>query len=127
MTTQGLSLDSGALIAIEAGQRRVLTIVDEALRAGLGIHVVAGVLAQVWRGGSTQARLSRVINADGVVVPALDAATARAVGVLSGRSRHSDVVDVHVVLHARAMGHRVLTSDPHDLRKVDPGLPLIVI
>ena len=127
MTKRGLSLDSGALIAIEAGQRRVLAVVDEALRGGVGVHVTAGVLAQVWRGGSAQARLSRVLNAHGVVIPALDAATARAVGVLSGRTRHTDVVDVHVVLHARAMGHLVMTSDPDDLRKVDPGLPLIVI
>jgi hypothetical protein len=32
-----------------------------------------------------------------------------------------------VVLHARAMGHRVVTSDPDDLHQVDPGLPLIVV
>ena len=127
MTAPGLSLDSGALIAIEAGVRRVLVLVDETLKAGGSVHVVAGVLAQVWRGGPAQARLSRVLNSEGVFVPVLDAPTARAVGELCARSRHRDVVDVHVVLDARAMGHLVVTSDPDDLRRVDPALPLIVV
>ena len=122
----GVSLDAGALIAIEAGTRRVLALVENTLRSGGDVHVVAGALAQVWRGGSSQ-RLSRVIDADGVIIAPLDDLTARAVGELVGRSRHSDIVDVHVVLHARAMGHRVLTPDPDDLRKVDPGLSLIVV
>jgi hypothetical protein len=122
-----VSLDAGALIAIEAGTRRVVALVESTLRSGGDVHVVAGVVAQVWRGGSSQARLSRVLNADGVVVPPLDNLTARAVGELCARSRHSDVVDVHVVLHARAMGHQVVTSDPDDLRRVDPRLPMIVI
>ena len=69
MTAPGLSLDSGALIAIEAGVRRVLVLVDETLKAGGSVHVVAGVLAQVWRGGPAQARLSRVLNSEGVSRP----------------------------------------------------------
>ena len=126
MTAPGLSLDSGALIAIEAGVRRVLVLVDETLKAGGSVHVVAGVLAQVWRGGPAQARLSRVLNSEGVIVPVLDAPTARAVGELCARSRHRDVVDVHVVLDARRWAS-VVTSDPDDLRRVDPTLPLIVV
>ena len=77
--------------------------------------------------GALAGRLARVLNAEGIVIAALDAATARAVGELCGRSRHADVVDVHLVLHAREMGHRVVTSDPGDLHKVDPTLPLIVV
>ena len=127
MTTAGVSLDAGALIAIEAGTRRVLALVEKTLRSGGQVHVVAGVVAQAWRGGSSQARLSRVLNAEGVVVSPLDELTARAVGELCGRSRHADIVDVHVVLHAREHGHRVITSDPDDLRRVDPTLPLIVV
>jgi hypothetical protein len=127
MTTSGLSLDAGALIAIDRGSRPVLLLVLETLDAGGEVHITAGALAQVWRGGATQARLARVLNSDGVGLPALDTETARAVGELCGRSRHADIVDVHVVLHAREHGHRVLTADPDDLRKVDPGLPLIVV
>jgi hypothetical protein len=127
VTTRGLTLDAGALIAVEAGDRRVLELLEITDREGGAVHVVAGVLAQVSRGGSSQARLSRVLNADGVLIPPLDDLAARAVGTLCAVSGHHDIVDVHVVLHARQHGHRVVTSDPDDLRKVDPGLPLIVI
>jgi hypothetical protein len=105
----------------------VLALIDETWETGVGIHVVAGALAQVWRGSPRQALVSRFLKADGVDVVTLDEATARAVGELCGRSGHSDVVDVHVVLHARQHRHRVVTSDPDDLRRVDPGVQLIVV
>ena len=127
MTASGLSLDTGALIAVERGNRRVLALLDEAERHGLPIHVVAGVVAQAWRGGPRQARLARFLAVDGLEIPVLDSATARAVGELCGHTGHDDVVDVHVVLDARATGHLVVTSDPDDLRRVDPGLPLVSV
>jgi predicted nucleic acid-binding protein len=127
MMITGISLDTGALIASERGDVRVFDVLDQALRAGLEVHIVPGVLAQAWRGGTRQARLSRLLHADGVQVVVMDEEVAFAVGELCGRSRHADIVDVHVVLHARAHGHRVVTSDPDDLRQVDPALPVIVV
>ena len=56
-----------------------------------------------------------------------DEFAARAVGVLCGLSGHADVVDVHVVVHARRRGHAVVTSDPEDLRRVDPTLRIIEV
>ena len=89
---------------------------------------MAGVLAQVVARWARQAVLSRDCSTPKEsVVAVIDAATARAVGELCARSRHRDVVDVHVVLDARAHGHLVVTSDPDDLRRVDPTLPLIVV
>jgi predicted nucleic acid-binding protein len=127
VTLAGISLDTGALIAIARGDVRVIDVLDQALRAGVEVHIVPGVLAQAWRGGARQARLSRLVHADGVQVVVMDEEVALAVGELCGRSRHADIVDVHVVLHAREHGHRVMTSDPDDLRRVDPALSLIVI
>jgi hypothetical protein len=122
-----LSLDAGALIAIERGDRRVVHLIEEARRREVDLRIVAGVLAQTWRGGPQQTRLARLLRAAEVDVPALDAATARAVGELCGRSGHADVVDVHVVLDARLTGAHVVTSDPDDLRRVDPSVPIIEI
>jgi predicted nucleic acid-binding protein len=62
-----------------------------------------------------------------VRVPPLDHLTARAVGVLCGRSGHADIVDVHVALHAREQGHTVVTSDPDDLRAIDPSISLTAV
>ncbi len=91
------------------------------------VAVPAGVVAQAWRGGPRQARIARLLADPVTAVPALDDPTARAVGLLCGRSGHPDVVDVHVALHARGHGAAVVTSDPDHLRAVDPALALIVI
>ena len=54
----GISLDAGALIAIERGDPEVRALLRQAAERGLEVHVVPEVVAQVWRGGSRQARLS---------------------------------------------------------------------
>jgi predicted nucleic acid-binding protein len=125
--SRGLSLDSGALIAIERGDRGLRRILDQSIALSDQIHVVAGVLAQVWRGGSGQARLASFLRLPQVTIAPLDEHVAVAVGQLCGLTGHADVVDVHVVLHARSRGHTVVTSDPDDLRRVDRRIPLITV
>jgi hypothetical protein len=125
--TTGLTLDTGALVAVERGDPRIRALLRSAVVRGLELHVVPGVVAQAWRGGSRQARLARLLNSREVEFPIFDDAEARAVGVLCGLSGHSDVVDVHVVLHARQADHKIVTADPDDLRRVDPSAELIRI
>jgi predicted nucleic acid-binding protein len=124
---KGLTLDAGALIALERGDPRMRALLRAALAEHRELHVVAGVIAQVWRDGVRQPRLARFFDADGVSRAPLDDDTARAVGRLCGLSRHADVVDVHVALHARLHDHVVVTSDADDLRQVDPTIPLITV
>ena len=50
---------------------------------------------------------------------------ARTVGEMCADIGHADIVDVHVALCARERDHAVVTSDPADLARIDPGLPLI--
>ena len=123
----GLTLDAGALIALERGDPKVRALLRRALERGLEIAAPTSVVAQAWRGGPRQARVARLLGDPVVDIPVLDDATARAIGLLCGRSRHADIVDVHVVLHARELGHAVVTSDPEDLRSVDPDLQLIAV
>ena len=123
----GLCLDAGALIAFERGDPRVRSWLRVAQEGGLEIHVVPEVVAQVWRDGARQARTAALLSAPEVTVPAYDEVTARAVGRLCGSSNHHDVVDVHVVLHARVHDQLVLTSDPDDLNAIDPGLRVVVV
>jgi hypothetical protein len=42
-------------------------------------------------------------------------------------SRTADVVDAHVAILGRSLGAVVLTSDPQDLRKLDPDLQLVAL
>jgi predicted nucleic acid-binding protein len=123
----GISLDAGALIAIERGDPDVRALLRQAADRGLEVHVVPEVVAQVWRGGSRQARLSAFLSARGVTTPEYDVHAAREVGRLCGTSRRHDVVDVHVVWHARGLGHLVVTSDPEDLHAIDPTVPLVSV
>lgn len=127
MITAGLTLDAGALVAVERGDNKLRAIAFDVRRAGLPMALPAGGLAQVWRGGRRQARLARLLKEPRLEVVALDEAVARVVGQMCGESGHPDVVNVSVALCARERGHTVVTSDPDDVRRVDRRLPLIVL
>jgi hypothetical protein len=121
----GATLDCGALIAFERGSPRMLALVERATDRGLRLAVPAGVVAQTWRGGVRQARLSRLLRAPSAEIVPLDDLVARAVGVLCGKTGAADVIDASVVLCARERGHRVVSGDPDDLLAIDPALPVV--
>ena len=58
---KGLSLDTGALLALERGDSRVRALLRRASETGLPLSVPAGVVAQAWRGGPRQARVARLL------------------------------------------------------------------
>jgi hypothetical protein len=118
----GVTLDSGALIAFERGSARMLALVERATDRGLTLAVPAGAVAQTWRGGVRQARLSRLLRAPTAEIVPLDELGARAVGVLCGRTGATDVIDASVVVCARERGHGVVSDDPDDLHAIDPTL-----
>ncbi len=110
----GITYDTGALLAAERNVRRVWLAHRTLLSAGLMPVVPAPVLAEAWRGGGPrQANLARFLR--GCRVEAMDERRARAVGVLSARSGHQDIVDVAVVEGAARRRDRVITSDPGDI------------
>jgi hypothetical protein len=115
-------LDAGGLIAIERGDRRVVTLVMGAD----AVHIAAGALAQTWRNPSRQARLARTVASDLVQVHPLDAEEAQAAGRLCGSAGTTDVIDASVVLLTRRVDGVAVTSDPEDLRRLDPGIRLAV-
>lgn len=127
MTSRGLCLDSGALIAIERGDPRVRALLRRAVTEGLAVEVPAGVVAQVWRGGARQARLAHMLDAPEVTCVVLDESTARAVGELCARVGAADVIDGHVALHARRRGLTAVTSDPGDIATFAPGIHVVQV
>jgi hypothetical protein len=120
-----LVLDAGALIAVERGDRDTAAVIEVARQEQRVVVVPAGVVGQVWRGGGGQARLARLLNARGVVVEPLTHAGARAVGVVCGAARTTDVVDASVVLAARRLHATVISSDRADLRVLDPTVLVV--
>jgi hypothetical protein len=123
-TTQGLTLDAGALIALDRGDRRMIALLGQALSRELSIRVPAGVVGQVWRGGARQATLARFLRSREVRVEVLDDKVARACGELCAATGTADVIDASVVITARQARDIVLTSDPDDLRKLDVTLTI---
>ena len=124
----GITLDAGALIAFENNDRTVVTVLLRALEKRVSIAIPAGVVGQVWRDGRRQARLARLLGASAAIrIEVLDDASARAAGQLCGVTRTADVIDASVVLCARKHRHAVMTSDPRDLRRLDPILRLVAV
>jgi predicted nucleic acid-binding protein len=120
-------LDAGALIAFERGERTMVALVVRARERGRPLLVPAGVVAQVWRDGRRQARLATLLGSAPVEVVPLTDFAARAAGQLLGVAGAVDVVDASVAWLARDRGARVVTSDPDDLRHLDPELEIVAI
>ena len=114
----GLTLDSGALIAAEKGDRRFWALWKEALDRGATVTVPAGIVAQVWRGNN--AVIARIL--EGCDVEPLTEERAKQVGRLLASARSSDVIDASVVIGAAARRDAVVTSDPSDIDRLARSL-----
>ena len=123
----GVTLDAGALIAFERGDDRMRALVRLVHERDLSLVIPAGVLGQVWRDGSRQARLAILVGSSAISVEVLDAALAKAAGALCGRAGTADVIDATVVLAARARGTTIITSDPSDMVRLDPNVEIEAI
>ena len=111
-----VTYDTGALIAAERGDRRMWRLHESYTGQGLVPRVPAAVLAEAWRGGPRQARLSRLLT-DCEVVPMTES-HARHVGRLLGQARFQDIVDASVVVHAVERGSVVVTSNFSHIRRL---------
>jgi len=123
--TRPVVLDAGALTAFERNDRRVRRLVELAVEQDRTLYVPAAVIGQVWRDGARQARLARLVGCGVLDVAVLDLGEAQAVGVLCGLASTADVVDASVVVLARRYGATVVTSDPSDMRRLDPKVSVV--
>ena len=123
--TRGVTLDAGALIGLDRDDRRVIALLARAQETSARVTIPATALAQAVRNPARQARLARLVRQAATDVVVLDRVDATGVGRLLAASGTADVVDAHVVLCARRTGQAVATSDPDDLRHLDPSLTLV--
>ena len=123
----GITMDAGGLIAIDRNERRVVVLLARARETGARITVPASALAQAIRQPERQARLARLLRQPTTDVVPLDRVDATNVGRLLAASGTSDVVDAHVVICARRARQQAITSDPDDLRALDPTLHVVTI
>ncbi len=123
----GVTFDAGGLIALDREDRRVIALLARAAEVGVKVTIPATALAQAIRQPARQARLSRLIRQPSTELMALDGQDATIVGTLLAATRTSDIADAHVVVCARRNGEPIVTSDPEDIRRLDPDASLIVV
>jgi rRNA-processing protein FCF1 len=123
-----LVLDAGALIGVERRSPQIQELLRRARAREVSVVIPTVVVAQVVRSGGRQANLRRFLADSYLSFVGLDYLTALEIGGLLGDSGTADVVDACVAVYARRLNHcPVVTSDPEDLGKLDPTLPLIVV
>jgi predicted nucleic acid-binding protein len=111
----GVVYDAAVLVAADRNERR--TWAEHKVRLELGVlpSVPAPVVAQVSR-SPQQAQLRRFLK--GCVVVPLGESDAHEAGLLLGKTRTADVIDAVVVTIALRQNAMILTSDPHDIKRL---------
>ena len=102
-------------------------LIAEAVDAGLPLLVPAGVLAPVRRGSARQARPARLLSLPAVEETALGGSAARLIGLLCRRAGTAGVSGASAVQCFCEHGAVIVTSDPDDLRRLDPAARLVVV
>ena len=114
-------LDAGALIALDRGDRDLMSTLQAAFENGHEVQAPAGAIGQACRDPNRHALLSRVLKRCDEV--ALDGSIARSSGHLCGQTGTSDVIDASVAVAVADSNRRdskvtLLTSDPSDMRNL---------
>ena len=111
--------DAGFLISVDRNEESARALMTALQRRRIALHTTDPVMAQVWRNGARQPRLSAFLKT--IEVHPLD--DGKAVGLLLARSGTADVVDAHLVVLAVRLKDSILTGDEADLTTLADSLP----
>jgi predicted nucleic acid-binding protein len=124
---RGLTLDCGALVALERRDPSAIALLEAARRRRQRVTVPAPVLAEWWRDDPRQ----RYIQTFLTIEPTTES-IAKQAGVALGRLREGDgpkrrvsAVDAIVMASAATRGEIVYTSDARDLRRLQASFPRV--
>lgn len=109
----GITLDTGALIAIEKRDRRMKARLERTRIEGRDITVPAAVVAEWWRGGNRQAQILDAFN-----VEPMSERLAKIAGEALAALPTATIVDAIVMASASLRGDIVYTSDFEDLDRL---------
>jgi predicted nucleic acid-binding protein len=117
----GLTLDTGALIALERRRPRMAQVFRVAVELGLPVTVPSAVVVEWWR-GRTDAR-ETVLR--GVRVEPLDDGLAKLAGDALASVAKARAIDAIVMASAARRGDVVYTSDVPDLSRLAAFFPAV--
>lgn len=110
----GLTLDAGALIALERRRSRVLRIVRAAYDDRRIVTAPAVAVAEWWRGRTD----TREAIVRGLHIEPIDIVIAKAAGGALAAVPRATLADAIVAASAARRGDIVLTTDPHDMLRL---------
>jgi predicted nucleic acid-binding protein len=114
-----LIFDTGALIALERGERRMRVVLDTAHSDHVRIAVPTVVIAEWWRSGAGRQR--QILDA--VDVEPTTEAVARMAGEAIAALPGTTAIDAIVMASAALRGGIVYTSDVADLERLRTRFP----
>jgi len=116
-----ITLDTGALIALERRRQRIWKVLHRAHELGIVPIVPADVLAEWWRGRSD----IREHILGSVVIEPLTGELARLAGESIAAVKGATSVDAIVMASAARRGDAVYTSDIEDLERLRGFFPTV--
>lgn len=121
MTIRGLTLDTGALVAIERRKQRGNQLLELAKQRLAVLAVPIPVIAEWWRGRTdVRERILEVVN-----VEPLSLAVAKAAGEAQANIPGSTAIDAVVMAFAASRGDVVFTGDTKDLERLRSFFPTV--
>lgn len=123
MTARGITLDTGALVAIERRRQRGTQLLELARRRLAILSVPVPVVTEWWR-GRTDAR-ERIL--DVVNIEPLSLAVAKSAGEALARVARSTTLDAIVMAFAASRGDVVFTGDMDVLERLRAFFPAVRI
>jgi predicted nucleic acid-binding protein len=121
MTIRGITLDTGALIAIERRKQRGTQLLELARQRLALLSVPVPVIAEWWRGRTdVRERILDVVN-----VEPLSLAVAKSAGDAQASVASSTAIDAIVMAFAASRGDVVFTGDTSDLARLRAFFPTV--
>ena len=121
MTIRGITLDTGALVAIERRKQRGTQLLELARQRLAVLSVPVPVIAEWWRGRTEV----REIILDVVNVEPLSLVVAKSAGEAQASVARSTAVDAIVMAFAASRGDVVFTGDTRDLDRLRAFFPTV--
>lgn len=115
------TLDTGALIALERGDRRMSTLIRVALDDKLALTVPTPVLTEWWRGKGRHTQ--RILSC--ITVEPLSQRIAQLAGEAIAATPGATAIDAIVMASAAQRGDVVFTSDLDDLARLQRHFPSV--
>lgn len=120
---QGVTFDTGVLIAIERRKSRALQIHERLGELGVTINVPWAVLTEWWR-GRTDVRETILATVD-VEIPTVELAKLAGLALAQSKNKPATTIDAIVMASAALRGDLVYTSDVEDLERLRAFFPSV--